>query len=86
MRIAAADVYKTALDLYEGEYLPDARYSVWSAVEREHLAVKYLESADKFCELSLSKRDYHQVIDVCQKILSFDSCWERAYRAYDDSL
>jgi DNA-binding SARP family transcriptional activator len=49
--------------------------------------VLYLQTADKFCELSLSKRDYQKVIRECQRILSQDSCWERAYRymmsAYD---
>lgn len=83
----ALDTYKTALKLYEGEFLPDARYSVWPTVEREHLAVLYLQTADRFCELSLLKRDYQNVIGECQRILSQDSCWERAYRylmsAYD---
>lgn len=83
----ALEKYSAALELYEGEFLPEARYMVWPTVEREHLAVLYLQTADKFCELSLSKRDYQKVIRECQRILSQDSCWERAYRymmsAYD---
>ncbi len=83
----ALEDFSAALALYEGEFLPDARYQVWPAVEREHLAVMYLRVADKFCELSLKKRRYPQVIEECQRILSQDSCWERAYRhlmsAYD---
>lgn len=84
---AALLAYRQALDLYRGEYLPEARYQDWSTVEREHLAVLYLQAADQFCELSLRKRNYPQVIEECQRILSQDSCWERAYRhlmqAYD---
>ena len=83
----ALEKHEAALVIYEGEFLPDARYLVWPAVEREHLAVLYLQSADKFCELSLKKRRYQKVIEECQRILSHDSCWERAYRhmmiAYD---
>jgi len=79
--------YETALELYEGDFLPDARYMVWPAVEREHLAVVYLQTADRYCELGLKTRAYHKVIEECQRILSRDSCWERAYRhlmaAYD---
>jgi DNA-binding SARP family transcriptional activator len=79
--------YEEALRLYAGEFLPNARYLVWSAVEREHLAVLYLQAADKYCEISLRKHRYQQVIEECQRILSQDSCWERAYRhlmtAYD---
>ncbi|MGD2028212.1 MAG: bacterial transcriptional activator domain-containing protein, partial [Anaerolineales bacterium] len=83
----ALENYRKALDLYKGEYLPGARYQVWSAIEREHLAVTYLGAADKYCELSLKRRAYQQVIEDCQRILSYDNCWERAYRylmtAYD---
>lgn len=79
--------YRQALELYEGEYLPEARYQDWSAIEREHFAVNFLSAADKYCDLSLKKREYHQAIEICQRILSYDSCWERAYRylmiAYD---
>jgi len=83
----ALAAYRQALDLYRGEYLPEARYQDWSAVEREHLTVLYLQAADQYCELSLRKRNYTVVIEECQRILSQDSCWERAYRhlmlAYD---
>ena len=83
----ALENYRKALDLYKGEFLPEARYQVWSAIEREHLAVTYLGAADKFCELSLKRHGYQQVIEECQRILSTDNCWERAYRylmiAYD---
>lgn len=83
----AMGIYESALELVDGEFLPDARYMVWPAVEREHIAVLYLQSADKYCELSLKKRSYQKVINECGRILSQDSCWERAYRhlmtAYD---
>jgi len=72
--------YKSALSLYEGEFLPSARFAEWSAEEREYLAVLYLQSADRFCELSLNKHRFGDVINVCQHILAQDNCWERAYR------
>jgi len=83
----AVEWYRKGLALYHGEFLPDARYMDWSAVEREHLAVLYLQTADRFCELSLELGNYQEVIVECGRILSQDSCWERAYRhlmaAYD---
>ena len=79
--------YEKALMMYQGEFLPDARYMIWPTIEREHLAVLYLKSADKYCHLSLKNRKYQKVVEECQRILSYDSCWERAYRylmkAYD---
>jgi len=84
---AAMQFAEHALGLYNGEYLPDARYETWAAAEREHLSVLYLRTADQFCEQSLSNNTIEETIDLCQKILGYDNCWERAYRhlmtAYD---
>ena len=68
------------LELYRGEYLPEARYETWAAAERENLAVRFLRSADRLADLYLQKGDYGNTIRVCQRILAQDACWERAYR------
>jgi DNA-binding SARP family transcriptional activator len=67
------------LDLYQGEFLPDVRYEIWSAAERERLTVQFLRSCDRLCEWSLES-DPEAVIDICQRVLAVDNCWERAYR------
>jgi ATP/maltotriose-dependent transcriptional regulator MalT len=77
---AALQLYEQALELYQGEYLPDARYETWAAGEREHLAALYLHAADVLASLYLDQQAYAEVIDRCQRILSQDNCWERAYR------
>ncbi len=69
-----------ALDFYRGEYLPDTRYETWAAMEREHLAVYFLQTADYACEIYLKQNAFQAVIDLCQRILAQDNCWERAYR------
>jgi DNA-binding SARP family transcriptional activator len=78
---------KEALEIYQGEYLPEARYETWAAIEREHLAVLFLQTADHYCEICLEKESYEEVINLCRKVLAYDNCWERAYRflmvAYD---
>lgn len=76
----ALEAYERALSLYRGEFLPDARYETWSAAEREHLEVMFLRAADQLSELYLQNRRYEEVISVCHTILSYDNCWERAYR------
>jgi LuxR family transcriptional regulator, maltose regulon positive regulatory protein len=75
-----ASLLEEAVQLYKGEYLPDARYENWSAIEREHLAVRFLQAADRLCELYLQRQLLDETIDLCQRILIQDSCWERAYR------
>ena len=83
---AICDLEK-ALTLYEGEYLPDTRYETWAASRREQLSVSYLQAADHLCELYLQNHCPEQAIQLCQRIIDEDNCWERAYRhlmtAYD---
>jgi LuxR family transcriptional regulator, maltose regulon positive regulatory protein len=69
-----------AISLYKGEYLHEARYETWAATEREHLAVYYMRAADQLCERYLEISSFEDVIALCQQILSYDNCWERAYR------
>ncbi|MCB9112854.1 MAG: AAA family ATPase [Anaerolineales bacterium] len=69
-----------AVQLYRGDYLPDSLYEPWAAEERERLATLFLETADKLCELYLANERFNEMIDLCQRILARDNCWERAYR------
>jgi len=76
----AIQLFENALDLYRGEYLPEARYESWAAAEREHLAVQFLRGADQLCDLYKHTHRYEDMINLCQRILTQDNCWERAYR------
>jgi DNA-binding SARP family transcriptional activator len=69
-----------AVALYQGEYLLEARYEVWSAEEREHLSVRFLQAADQLSEIYLHLSHPEAVVELCQRILAQDNCWERAYR------
>lgn len=69
-----------SLLLYQGEYLPDARYETWAAAEREQLSVVFLRQADQLAALLLDEQRPQECIDICHRILAQDSCWERAYR------
>jgi DNA-binding SARP family transcriptional activator len=65
---------------YTGEYLTDTLYETWAAEERERMATLFLESADKLAELFLEKKRFTEAVELCQRILTQDNCWERAYR------
>lgn len=69
-----------AMNLYRGEYLPDSLYETWAAEHRERLSSMFLEAADKLCDLYIQKGKYTEAIDLCQRVLAKDNCWERAYR------
>jgi LuxR family transcriptional regulator, maltose regulon positive regulatory protein len=76
-----------AVDLYPGDYLPETLYETWAAEERERLATLFLDTADRLVVKLIHHERYTEAIDLSQRILSQDNCWERAYRhlmlAYD---
>jgi DNA-binding SARP family transcriptional activator len=71
---------RSALELYAGNYLPDALYEDWTGTERERLLSLFLRAADKLTGLLVESGRYDEALDVCARILSYDPCWERAYR------
>jgi ATP/maltotriose-dependent transcriptional regulator MalT/DNA-binding SARP family transcriptional activator len=83
---AAADagsaLLHRALGLYNGDYLPDARYEDWASAERERLLALYLHAADRLAhELYARGDDASQdaALGWCERILARDRCWEGAY-------
>ena len=76
----AIDLYRRALVLYQGDYLPDAIYEDWSSAERERLVALYLSGAGRLARLLLDAGDLLETINWSQKVLAVDPCWEEAYR------
>ncbi len=76
----AIDLYRNALDLYRGEYLPGAIYEDWSSVERERLATLYLSGANRLARLLLEQGSELEAINWSQRVIAADPCWEDAYR------
>lgn len=76
----AAVHFQHAVQIYKGEYLSEARYETWAAAERERMAVLFLRTADRLSDLLLQQDKPQQTVELCQRILASDNCWERAYR------
>ncbi|NLE50231.1 MAG: hypothetical protein GX613_02385 [Chloroflexi bacterium] len=77
---AALDAYRQAIDLYGGDYLPDALYEDWSSLERERLHMLYLSGAMRLATLLLWRGGYQEAIHLAQSVLTLDRYWEEAYR------
>ena len=71
---------QAAMRLYRGDYLPDALYEDWASDERERLLSLFLRAADRLAEAYVQSAHYDGALEVCQRILARDPCWERAYR------
>ncbi|MFZ5825245.1 MAG: BTAD domain-containing putative transcriptional regulator [Bacillota bacterium] len=71
---------RRALDLYQGDFLEDAPYEDWAAEERERLRLLYLRAAETLAQRALHQGDYESCIQLCDRILIRDHCWEEAFR------
>ena len=71
--------YKSAIELYNGMYLPNRIYEDWSSEEREKIQVLVLGAYITLAEILLDKNPMESV-RLAQKALAIDATWEDAYR------
>ncbi|ACL23312.1 transcriptional activator domain protein [Chloroflexus aggregans DSM 9485] len=70
----------TALQLYQGDFLPDTLYESWAMTERERLRTMFVRSADRLAQFLAEQGRDDDLIALSERILVSDPCWERAYR------
>jgi DNA-binding SARP family transcriptional activator len=75
------DSYRTALDLYGGELLPEDRYEDWTAARRESLRETYLALFVESAELQAGAGDVPGAIATLQRAVVADPLHEVANRA-----
>ncbi len=71
--------YQQALQLYQGDYLPERRYEDWCSAERERLQVLALGLMTTLAGLRLDHSPLES-IRLTQRVLAIDPVWEDAYR------
>ena len=71
---------QAALQLYQGDFLPDTIYEGWADAERERLRSMFLRSADRLAQCLAEQGQNEELIALAERILTYDNCWERAYR------
>lgn len=64
-------LYRKALALYTGEFLPKSKYSKWAVVQGTRYAELYLKSVESLCALQNSRQQFSNVISVCRQALRF---------------
>lgn len=68
-----------AVQLYRGDYLPEALYDSWTLDERERLLARYLAAATALAR-ELVASDPARAIELCEQVLRRDRCYEEAYQ------
>jgi two-component SAPR family response regulator len=71
--------YRAAVELVRGRYLEDID-STWTLPEREHLEQEYLDALLVLARLLVKVGDFSGAIQICQKAVAWDSCFEEAHR------
>lgn len=71
--------YRFAIELYQGNFLPNRIYEDWSSEERERIQVLALGAYINLAELLLPAQPMES-IRLTQAALNIDACWENAYR------
>lgn len=71
--------FQSAIDLYNGSFLPNRIYEDWTSEEREKAQLLILGAYISLAELVLHENP-SESIRLCQNALSIDATWEDAYR------
>jgi len=71
--------YKRAVALYKGEYLPEISFSEWLEPLRASYHETYLNYVLILVELLKAKRNYPEIIKICEQALSIDYFEERIH-------
>jgi DNA-binding SARP family transcriptional activator len=69
-----------AVQLYKGDYLAEALYDSWTLEERERLMARYLATATMLAERMMDMGDEQQAVQLCERVLRRDRCYEEAYQ------
>lgn len=71
--------YQAAVDLYQDDFIVDKLYIDWIRNERERLRNIFLNNADKLMVNYFKQAKYEKCLEIGNKILEIDNCWENAY-------
>jgi predicted ATPase/DNA-binding SARP family transcriptional activator/DNA-binding CsgD family transcriptional regulator len=72
-------VYRTALDLYAGELLPEDRYEVWAEERREGLRGTYLGLLLELAKLYEKRGEIEKAVEALERVVAEESTREEAH-------
>jgi len=79
-RDEALALYRRAIDLYGGTFLPDCLYEDWSVVERERLSLLFTEVSLRLGAMLIEDGQPHEAIGLAWRVLEYDQAQEEAYQ------
>jgi DNA-binding SARP family transcriptional activator len=76
----ALALYRRAIELYGGTFLPDCLYEDWSVVERERLGLLFTEVSLRLGGMLIEDSLPHEAIGLAWRVLEYDQAQEEAYQ------
>jgi tetratricopeptide (TPR) repeat protein len=71
--------YRTAIELYAGDFLPEDRYEEWTEDRRQELSQLYLALLVELAGLYEEREEYGRGIEVLRRVLSEEPAREEAH-------
>lgn len=82
----AIELYRKAVSLCRGEYLPECSYSEWVLPVRNHYRRIYLKACSDLTRLLKTTRRYPEIIEVCEKTFLVEPFEEEFHLSFMDAL
>jgi DNA-binding SARP family transcriptional activator len=73
-------LYRQAIELYSGDFLPEDRYVPWVEAKREELQGRYVNLLFRVAELLEMRGNLKSATDYYRKVIQIDRSWEAAYQ------
>ncbi|MBI1744913.1 tetratricopeptide repeat protein [Candidatus Acetothermia bacterium] len=77
---AALNSYQQALDLYQGDYLPEDLYEEWASAPRERWRDLSVNALVRLAECRARLGQYSEAIEACKKAIATKPTLESVYR------
>ncbi|QQE77512.1 BTAD domain-containing putative transcriptional regulator [Alicyclobacillus sp. SO9] len=72
-------ILKSLMALYQGEYLPEAKYELWCEEERTELRLEFIQRSMEYANLCYADQEYEEALAICERIVKSELVWEDAY-------
>ena len=78
--LSAISIYRQAVDLYSGDFLPEELYVSWVEAKRQELQTRYINLLFRVAELLEKRGNLKSATDYYKKVLQKDPTLEPAYQ------
>ena len=84
--VKAAQLFQEVVNMYKGDYLSETSEHEWLIPARNHYRRIFLQSLYETCDFLKEKKDFTEIIQVCEKALKYEMFEEEIHYRYIEAL